>query len=898
MTIKFSYLLRKSAHLILICIVLIGYFSPDTIFAQKHGQITGRISDAETKAYLPGANVILKGTRFGDATDSKGNYTIPNVPPGSYELVVTYIGYIEQSIDITVGTTGATLKQNVALKPTEVRMEEVLVTGLRQGQTKALNVQKSAENILNVVSEEQMVLLPDLNTAEILQRISSISIVRDQGEGRYVQIRGTDARLTAITVDGSKIAAPDAGERYVGMDVISASQAASIEVSKTVTPDMDADAIGGSVNIKTKSAFDKEKPFLNITAGSGTSSMLREPFWQGGITYGTKFGTDDEFGIAVTGNYDKWHRQTWDLENKYDKKTTTVGSVFVPYALTEIDMRNYDISRTRINFSSNLEYQPSQSNTYFIRGMFNNRDDNELRRNLYVRPSKGTFRTADSVTSAKIYAALKDRLERQGIMAISAGGANKMDNLNLDYTFAYNKGSTVKTGQTDPQFVMSSSVTLKLDQSDPNRPQYTIKSPTTAAGNQYDPINFKLDQYKYNIDKATDQDFMGSVNLKYAFTLADYPSHLKFGGKMHMREKVKNQNRMVYKPVGTVLMTNFVGEEASIYDGTYRLGNVISSAKSRDFFQANKNSPSVLKGTIDYVNSDAASFTADEDILAYYAMNTLNFDKWLFIVGVRHEFTDLTNKSNKVLFGTGGVWQSTTPVEGKHSYNNFLPSAQVRYELTPMSNIRFAYTNTLARPNFFDVVPYFQVDTDNSLVKEGNSELKPTTATNLDLMAEHYFGSGGLVSGGFFYKKINNIIFTQTTKWVGDPYDGFDYTQPVNGGNSELIGFELNLEQQLRFLPWILDGLGLSVNYAYTKSKADVGGRLTRSELPGQAANVANFVVSYEKFGFNGRFSINYNGKFIEEVGEDADHDRIYKAHTQMDFSASQEIVKGSAIVS
>jgi TonB-dependent receptor len=279
--------------------------------------------------------------------------------------------------------------------------------------------------------------------------------------------------------------------------------------------------------------------------------------------------------------------------------------------------------------------------------------------------------------------------------------------------------------------------------------------------------------------------------------------------------------------------------------------------------------------------------------MAYYAMNTWNMDDLMVIAGVRHEFTDVSNSSNKILLGPGGAYLSTTKVDGKLNYNNFLPSLQVRYKLTPMSNIRASYTNTLARPNFFDIVPYQQVDVDNLLVLQGNPSLMPTTATNLDLLAEQYFQGGGLITAGVFYKHLNDIIFTQTTKIAGGAYDNYWLTQPVNGGNSSLVGFEFNFETQLRFLPMFLDGLGVAVNYAYTKSTADVGNRLTRSELPGQAANVGNFVISYEKYGFSGRYSIGYNGKFTEAIGIDAQRDRIYKEHMQMDFSASQDVYKG-----
>jgi len=894
MAINFSSIIRRSAHLILTCILLSGIFLPSAILAQKEGQITGRVSDAETKEYLPGANVVLKGTGYGDATDKVGNFKISHIPPGTYDMVVTYLGYEPETIKVTIGANGAAIKQNVSLTQSAVKMQEVQVTGLRQGQTKAMNIQKTSDKIVSVVSQEQMVRLPDLNIAEILQRISGISIVRDMGEGRYVQIRGTDARLTAITVNGEKVAAPDAGQRYVSMDVISASQAGSIEVVKALTADMDADAIGGSVNIKSKSAFDKEKAFFDITAGSGTSAILGKPLWQGSFTYGTKFGDENQFGIAITGNYDKWERETWDLESVYDTKTYTGGTA--PFALVDLDMRNYNTTRTRYNIAANLEYQPSSENTFFIRGMFNLRDDNEFRRNLYVRPSKGTFTDASTATKSKIYNGLKDRLEEQNITAVSAGGVNKMENMILDYTLSYNYGKTQKADETDPTFVMINTMTIKTSMIDPSRPQYAITS-TGAGLDPFDPANFKLDGVKFNNDNATDKGYTGSANLKYSFILGGYPSDLKLGGKINFREKVKLQDRWTYKWGGStnLLMSQFVGDAASIYDGMYRIGNVIDGSKFRPFFQSNKDKATGMVGTLDHVNSEGASFTANENIYAYYLMDSWKVDDWLFIAGIRGEYTDLDNKSSQVKLDNKGAYLSTTPLEGKLNYNNILPSLHIRYKLSPMANLRLSYTSTLARPNFFDLVPYRIINDVNSTYAEGNPNLRPTTSSNFDFMAEYYFEEGGTISGGVFYKKLTDIIFNTTSK-INDPgsiYDRYDYKQPVNGGNSTLFGIEFNWDYQLKFLPGFLDGLGFSVNYAYTNSTADVGNRLTRSVLPGQAANVANFVFSYEKYGFTGRFSINYNGKFIEEVGVDAAHDRVYKEHMQMDFSASQDIIKG-----
>jgi len=881
----------KIAQLSLVFLMLVGVvLSTGTSWAQQNGQVSGRVSDTDTKEYLPGANVMLKGTGMGASTDRNGSFRIFNVPAGDYEIVVRYIGYEESAVAVTVGSGQVT--KDIALKPSVVQLSGVQITGLRQGQNKALNIQKSSDNIVNVVAAEQMTKLPDLNTAEILQRIPGISIVRDQGEGRYVQIRGTDARLTSVSVNGERITAPDNGERYVGMDVISASQAAAIEVVKALTPDMDGDAIGGSVNLVTKSGFDSDKQYFNLQAGSGYSDMLGKPLWQGNFTYGARLGESEKFAIAITGNYDYWKRNTHDLETGYNK--VTAGGVVVPFALVDIDLRDYIVERERFNVAANLDFRPTENNQFYLRGMFNNRDDYEYRRNLYVRPSKGTFTAADAVSNAKIYRSLKDRLERQNIATVAVGGLHKMSNLNLDYTLAYTKGGTQKADETDPTFVMSKKVNLSLDQRDPQRPNYAVTS-TGAAYDQFAAANYKLDGVKWNNDDGHDRDYLGAVNLKYSFDIANHPSQLKFGGKMHIREKTKTQDRWVYKKDGAdLLFTDFVGDDGiDIVDGAYKVGQAIDGDKFRTYFKAQKDKTGGLIGSIDHENSEAASFTADENIIAYYAMDTWNVDNWMFLAGVRHEFTSTTNKSHQVLLDADGNYVSTTNLESTVDYNNFLPMAHIRYKLSPMTNIRLAFTTGMARPNFYDLVPYRVIIPEDNQINEGNSTLKPTKATSLDLMGEHYFQAIGMISGGVFYKKLDDIIFTQTTRVVGGTYDGWYHSQPINGGTSTLIGYEINWQQQLTFLPGFLNGLGVSANYAHTKSTADVGGRLERSTLPGQAENVANFGISYEKYGFSGRFSISYNGSFIEEVGEDADHDRIYKNHMQMDFSASQQVYKG-----
>ena len=303
MEAKNSFFRKEGFGLLLMIFLAFLLLYPSSLQAQKNGNISGRVTDVASGEYLPGANVYLEGTTFGAATDRSGLYRISNIPPGNYNLNVSYIGYEKETVAITIGEEGYTLTQDIGIRASNIKLQEVRIEGLAQGQTKALSLQKTAENIKNVVYEEQMEKFPDINSAEALQRLPGISVQRDQGEGRYVQIRGTPPRMNAMKVNGENIPSPEGGDRTAQMDIIPADQLASIEVIKAITPDMDANAIGGAVNLITKSALDYEKPVFNVTAGGGYADILGKGIYQGSVNYGTRLGEKKDFGIMIGASY-------------------------------------------------------------------------------------------------------------------------------------------------------------------------------------------------------------------------------------------------------------------------------------------------------------------------------------------------------------------------------------------------------------------------------------------------------------------------------------------------------------------------------------------------------------------------------------------------------------------
>lgn len=887
------YPVQKSLSNLLVIMMVFTFmgFSVSSL-AQTKGKITGRVTDASTNDKLPGANLFLKGTNYGAASDRTGQFRIDNVIPGSYELVCSYMGYDKFSTEVNV-TAGGVTEVYVELKSSYVEMEEIVVQGERQGQVKALSQQRTSNTIKNVVSEEQMQRFPDLNTAEVLQRIPAVSIERDQGEGRYVLVRGTEARLNSMTVNGERLPSPDGGERAVPMDVISSEQLASIEVTKALTPDMDGDAIGGSVNLVTKSAFDYQGRYFNISTGGGYGDLMGKPLYQGGFTYADQFGANKNIGLTVSGSYYQSNRGSHNNEMEWGSEDD-VNDNEIPWALQNIELRDYDVKRDRYGLTSNLDYQMNDNSLMFLRGMFNKRTDLERRNRLRIRPEKGDYNSATEIFEGAIDRELKDRTENQTIYNVAAGGKHNFNKFDLDYTVSYSYAEEEKPELLESAFELDEDADMRLNLSDTDLPKYTITN--LNNGYELNSANYELDEIVYEENLTTDKDFTTSFNIKYPYLLKGFSSDLKVGAKLRMKSKEQNDKAWEYGWEGDddILMSQFKGDAPpdDFLDGNYNLGFRLDPDKMRDFFEANRDVEGKFEGEVNREDTDAATYTANENLYAYYGMTTVNMDNLMILAGVRHELLQIDYTGNDVQIDEDGDYESTTEVKEDKLIQHVLPMIHLRYRLSPATNIRTAFTSSISRPNYYDLVPYRFVVREDEEMLLGNPKLEPTTAYNFDLLAEHYFQGIGIISGGFFYKSLDKIIYEYTYEQSGGAFDGFEITQPVQGKSATLYGIEVNWQQQLTFLPGFWNGLGIYANYTYAKSSADLPDR-DDTTLPGQAGNVANFAISYEKYGFSGRVGLNYHGKFISEIGEDEDHDIYYDNHLQLDISATQNITKG-----
>jgi TonB-dependent receptor len=851
-------------------------------------------------------------------------------------MVVTYVGYGELSEQITVSDGDNTI--NIALNVSYVEMDEVVVSGLRQGDAKALSMQKASDHIENIISAEQIERFPDPNAAEALRRLPGVSVQKDHGEGRYVLIRGTAARLNTTMINGERIPSPEDDNRNVSMDIIPSDLMGSIEVSKAITPDMDGDAIGGAVNLVTKGAFDYDKQVIKLDLSGGYRDLggLGQ---KAGFTYANQL-MGGKLGVLVGASYINNNMQTdnlemewldeyeivsdridweesaelddgdWDIDDEGD--TTFVYEIDGTdgLALDAMELRFYKVQRQRIGLNLDLRYKLDDQSSVYLRVLNNVFTDMEYRHLLQAdisgsvdeeSPGTGYDSQTSVVGDVPLVRELKDRKSVSTIRSIAAGGNHVLGNLLLDYNLSTSFAEELRDPSKDIVFEYEvESLDFNID--DHKYPTYTL----AAGDDDTDLSNFEFDESEVKSGEITyDKDLTGAVNLEYPFSIGPASGSIKLGGKYVSKEKESDKtNELIWGLKDDVELTaedfDLALEGDEFHDGHYEHSVGIDPDAFNDYWDANRDANFESEPGLEAIFYE--TWQAAEKVTAGYGMATLNFGQLMVLAGARMEMTSTTYDGWEgdliAAEDADDPLDVMSEIQGTKDYTHFLPMVHLRYNLNNKTVIRGAFTQTLARPDYVHLVP-FKMFEDGDL-ESGNPDLEPTLSTNLDLMVEYYVGQLGLISGGFFTKTLTDYIYYKIEAPEGMLYGGEEvgeWVYPVNGEDATLSGFEIAWQQHLTFLPGPLSGLGIYLNYTSTTSEANyIFEERDPTTLPGQADHVGNFALSYEKAGFTGRLSANFHGQYIEEVGEDADEDVYYANNMQIDFSASYSLGKNMMI--
>jgi TonB-dependent receptor len=900
---------RKTLYAFLLLAFLSSMFWINTATAQERkASINGTVTDTD-HAILPGARIELKPTSQQLVSDATGKFSFPDLAPGKYTVTISYVGFAPFSADVTLESgQGKTLEAVLQLgsqsQVVEVRAER------QQGEVEALNRERTADNILQVLPSEVITSLPNTNIADAVGRLPSVSLERDEGEGKYVQIRGTEPRLSNVTVDGVHLPSPE-NVRNVKLDAIPADLVESVELSKTLSANQEGDAIGGSVNLVTKRAQDK--PYLSLL-GMGGYTPIAGGRWQHQFdaTGGQRFGKDKRLGIMFGGSYDWNARGIDDVEPGPAVNPLDVGGVF--NGPNTYDQREYWYDRTRYGFGGTMDYRIGPGSSAYIRGLFSQfKDDGQ---DWIYSPTVGSFHTAtltnpDGTSSF----AHVTRKPAQRLFSTIAGARHEWGRNLVNYEVSL--GQARFTGffpssnfDVVPGGLLDGTVQFKVNTTNPFTPVLTA-----VNANIFDPTQYVLGRLTNGDNHTFERDVTGAISWSRLYSVGGHFSTFEMGFKVRDGHKSELANQQTFNainedptagPVG--LMSAFLGTftNPDYYFGVYGpYGPTTDYKKIQAFFVAN---PGLFKQDTlgDQARMFAADFNTDERVTAGYVMNTINLGNARVQAGVRLEATSasfLANQFNvtKRKFVPGTL----VPVPGSQDYIDALPSIQFQYRFGQDTILRLAYGMGIARPNFSDLPPHSSFDPTvhppRSSVSAGNPSLKPTHAQNFDIQLERYLKPFGVISGGFFYKYLTDPIYNASTLLTTGQFAGNVQTQPINGPTAHIAGLEMAWQQRLSFLPGILNGSGVRANYSWTTSEATfpTGAFSNRTDKPAlqrQAPNNWNFDYTYDKKGVSARMGVTHNDANIFQYNLQQGADGGIKGpngdvylypHTQVDLQAS-----------
>ncbi len=837
--------------------------------------LKGRILDNEHNP-LPGAVVILDGKAHSAVADADGFYSFSNLESGTHRLNISYLGFVPVSQAIVLADTDVT--QDIIMSDSSKELNEVVVTGVFSGQQRAINAQKSNINVTNIVSADQIGKFPDSNIGDALKRISGINVQYDQGEARFGQVRGTPADFSSVTINGSRIPSAEGDIRNVQLDLIPSDMIQTIEVNKTLMPDQDGDAIGGSINLVTKNS--PRRLTLNAVAGTGYNWISRKAQMNFGLTIGNRF-FNDRLGIMVSASYNNAPSGSYNTEFIWGKDDA--GKLY----LSDYQIRQYYVTRERQSYSLSADWKFNDFNKIWFKGIFNNRNDWE---NRYRTTLKDI--TPDGVADVRVQTKggshdnRNARLERQRTMDFTLGGENRLGFLSLDWRIGYAHASEERPNERYIDFRLKKQH-FSFDLSNPRTPFATPDEGSTMLLDD----KFSLKDLTQQQEDITEQDLKASLDFK--IRLSDR-SKLKFGFKFVNKTKDKEIDYYEYTPVDKKgfnkdALAHSVNESTDRFmpSSRYQTGSFIS----KQFLGSLNLDDASLFEKAQVAEELAGNYNARENVTAgYIRLDSRITDNLNFTGGLRVENTAL-RYTGRIYDDESGTVSKTDPESS--SYINFLPSMIFKWDVNKDFMIRAGYNQSISRPKYSALVPGMNIKRGDNEIVIGNPGLKATTSHNIDLNAEYYWKSIGLVSAGLFYKRIEGFIVDEVS--FNHEYEGHvwtKFTQPKNGGNANIFGAEFSYQRDFSFIAPALRCVGLYGTYTYTHSRVtdfNFEGRENEKglSLPGSPEHTANVSLYFEKFGLSARLSFNYASDFIDEMGASKFYDRYYDSVKYMDFNIS-----------
>ena len=916
-------------------IIFIGTYKVD---AQSGTRIFGKVTELGSDESLLGANVIIKGTSVGTSVDLDGNYIIQNVRPGLYTLEVTYIGFKPISREIVVNADQRTLEVNFQMEWQGVVGDDVIVTAQARGQMAAINQQRTSNTITNIVSSDRIQELPDVNAAESIGRLPGVAIQRSGGEANKIAIRGLSPKYNTVTVNGVRVPSVDTRDRSVDLSLVSSNMLDGIEVTKALTPDKDADAIGGTVDLRLRTAPDKLFADLQLSGGYTALQGTTGNYKIVGST-GKRF-LDKKLGLIVGFNADSYDRSADQFSGGYELiPDPQNGNVLTPN-VTSLNLRENSNTRRRLGGNALVDYTFGQGKVVW--NTFYNYLGNE-----------GSTRTNEfAIGSNRHKYSLSESLGDASIFTSSLNLEQNLDWLKFDLGASYSASLNEHPNDYYWDFMEESAFNgadLGL-----------IRFAPPASIPPVFKNNIENTYFNYlNITnrKTTEQQsgITANIEIPYSFS-RQVNGYIKFGGKYRRMDRSHDQEEigrgMYYggdQEARNIVAQQFpnLGLETGMnrfpltffqddysrdnfLNGEFPIGYTLNGGILRQVTD-------ILSPYFNYIGQSSLSndYEGMEEYGAVYAMTELNFGSYITLMpGVRYE-TEYTDYSAKFALGSEdralGVDGLPTTVAYRDTSTtrrnqHLLPMIHLQIKPVEWVNLRLAYTHTISRPSFTQFAPITYVSRFRDWLSAPNTQLKTSTAVNYDAALSVYRNKLGFFTISAFYKEISGLIWGVNFPLLqgqtilpeinipnlnGVPRVG---TSLNNDYLATVKGIEFDWQTSFWYLPSFLKGLVLNVNLTVLESETKypqfsrqsiaieprpLRPPFTRDvivdtfrvgRMPDQPSSIANITIGYDYKGFSIRASYLYQSDILRSLASNAENDQYTQDYYRYDLSVKQQL--------
>lgn len=867
------------------------------------GALKGTILDSRTKSPIYGATILMDGTSIGTATDEEGEFILRKLPAGEQNFTIRFLGYKSQNKAIEILSDEVT-DIEILLEPDLVEGEDINVYSQALGQAQAIREQVSSTSLINVVSESKIRELPDANAAESVGRLPGVSVIRESGEGQLIAIRGLAPRHNSITIDGDRI--PSSGEsgRSVNLSTISPEMLSGIEVFKAIRPDMDADAIGGSINFKFAGVPNKKA--LRVNTSSGYHNHINSVGSYNISVNGSQRFFKGKLGVLTAVDLERNDRSSDSFNASYlvlrDARENEENALI---GVNGISLSDKSSVRDRFGTGIIIDYRLPNDGSIMFNNFASRLDQETINRTR--RYSINTFTQSLGINDVET---------QTDVISTRLSGIHNVLNSKIEWKVSRN----LSRDETPYNHSVNFEELGAFNSSELDETEGPL-SVTKTANNNVESMNFDGSTFVNTL--INEEDWAARADITIPIRIGEQVDGIfKVGGKAVVKDRERtgrdwkirsgdaafiytNEDReWIFTDIGRLSIKNFLNESyepARFLDGKYNFPVQIDRNAIQDLWDRHSENH-IERLTIVFDDQKAT-----ERINSVYGLTEVNiFNRFTLLPGVRYEYTD-----SEYIAKTGEVSGSYRNIGNivdtvaTQTFGNLFPMAHLRINVSSWFDIRAAYTETISRPNFSELLPREEVSANSRSVRRGGPSLKPASSTNYDLFLTLYGNKTGLFSIGGFYKSIDDLIYPRIAI-ILDPVGiglepqtlGYELYESINNPNETTVrGIELEWQSNLMHLAPPFNGLVLNLNYTriwsetkypqfvLERTSEGIIGKDVYREGPmiNQPDYVFNVSVGYDLNKFSSRISLLYQGETLTGIGERKETDSFTEDFLKID---------------